>query len=132
MSAEDYDDVPGFADFAGGLGYSTSRQSQYKCRYCDAPISFKNRKPFNSDGSAHRCRAESNAKAPADKADLQAVLFATGAMSAIISGQIQAAGVDHIHHMNFYDVADAAWRVAAAMVSRERVYREELADGDQP
>lgn len=128
MSAEDYHDVPGFG---GGTDFNSPRQRQYTCNFCHEPINFRNRKPFNNDGSPHRCKARS----PADKGQLhqgeqpQATLFAMAAMNAIINAQIQVGGIDHIHAMNFYDIADASWRVAAAMVSKEKVYAEEYKYG---
>lgn len=46
----------------GGLDhfvrYGSKRASSYMCRYCDKPIGFLNRLPYNIDGSAHRCLAE--------------------------------------------------------------------------
>lgn len=32
-----------------------SRSMQIDCRHCRQPIFFTNRKPFNPDGTAHRC-----------------------------------------------------------------------------
>lgn len=103
----------------------------HSCNRCKADIKFSNRKPFNMDGTPHRCMAGSATREPPKATDnQQAVLFAMAAMNAIISGQIQAGGVDHVHRMNFHDVADAAWQAAAAMISAEKNYREDFG-GDQ-
>jgi|GEM_PF-2550984 len=128
MSAEDYEDVPGLG---AGFPFPPDRRNAapYKCRFCKSEISFKNRKPLNPDGTAHHCkayRAEKQAPAPAVPADPQPMLYALAAMNAIIGGQIQAGGVNFIHSMNFHDVADAAWQVAAAMVSAEKNHRDEF------
>lgn len=124
MSAEDYHDIPGF-----GVGYSGASPRQYTCNFCREPINFSNRKPLNKDGSPHRCK--SRASAEKEQAQPQASLFAMAAMNAIINAQIQAGGVDYIHTMNFYDIADAAWRVAAAMVSKEKAFADECKWGAQ-
>jgi len=124
MSAEDYHDVPGFG---GGASFYRPQPRQYTCNFCHEPINFSNRKPINKDGSPHRCKA----RVPGDKSQAaqseqpQATLFAMAAMNAIINAQIQAGGVDFIHAMNFYDIADASWRVAAAMVSKEKAFADE-------
>lgn len=122
MSAEDYHDVPGF-----GGGFGTYKAKAYTCNFCKAPINFNQRKAFNKDGTPHRCRTADGAlKAQEPQpADQQATLFAMAAMNAIINASIQSGGVDYIHSMNFYDVADASWRVAAAMVSKEQSFRDE-------
>lgn len=131
MAAEDYDDVPGIGS-GMGFGYHTSYTPRppknYTCHSCKAPIGFKDRKPINKDGTPHRCGQNRPAEPKPDTT--QATLFAMAAMNAIVSAQIQAGGVDHIHHMNFYDVADAAWRLAAAMTKREGEYRNEIGSFD--
>ena len=101
---------------------------RYACNRCEATIFFSNKKPFNDDGTAHRCTGRPPEPPPATQ-NQTAVLFAMGAMNAIITAQIQAGGVDYIHHMNFHDVADAAWQAAAAMVGAERNHRHEFATG---
>lgn len=121
MSAEDYDDVPGLC--SGSDRQPLLNPRFYKCNRCRHPITFKNKKPFNQDGTAHRCIAKSQSETDPPP---QAAMFAMAAMNAIINGQIQAGGVDFIHRMNFYDVADSAWQVAAAMVKREKDYRDEI------
>jgi len=129
VSAEDYDDVPGIGSGMGfGSSYSYHAPKKYTCHSCKAPINFKDRKPINKDGTPHRC-LQKRAAEPEPVAP-QAALFAMAAMNAIVSAQIQAGGVDHIHHMNFYDVADASWRLAAAMTKREREYRNEIGSFD--
>lgn len=127
MSAEDYHDVPGF----GGGAFRTFKPRDYACNHCSAPITFVNRRPMNIDGTPHRClgrnaKQQSPVPIPSALDNSAAVLFAMSAMNAIIQGQIQAGGIDHIHHMNFYDVADASWRMASAMVSAEKNYRDEF------
>lgn len=128
MSAEDYHDVPGFG---GGSGFNGAYQRQYTCNFCRQPINFSNRKPFNKDGSPHRCKsgAAANEKQSPQGGQPQATLFAMAAMNAIINAQIQVGGVDYIHAMNFYDIADASWRVAAAMVSKEKAFADECKFG---
>lgn len=128
MSAEDYDDVPGFG---GGFDFTRSQPRQYTCNFCRQPINFSNRKPFNKDGSPHRCKsgATANKNESPQTEQPQATLFAMAAMNAFINAQIQVGGIDFIHHMNFYDIADASWRVAAAMVSKEKVFAEECKYG---
>lgn len=128
MSAEDYDDVPGFGGgvwLGGGRAYTPR---SYKCNHCAKPIDFRQRKPFNQDGTPHRCLGRNTQ--PQDAAPLTkdgaVTLFAMGAMQAIIQGQIAASGVDFIHHMNFYDVADAAWRVAVTMMNKEKEFRDDI------
>lgn len=121
MSAEDYHDVPGFG---GSTWIPTRNSSAYSCNFCKSPIKFNQRKPFNLDGTPHRCK--SSAEPHKEAMPQQAMLFAMAAMNAIISGSIQSGGVDFIHHMNFYDVADAAWQASAAMVKREEDYRDEI------
>lgn len=133
MSAEDYDDVPGFG---GGVGFGGERAyspSQYKCNHCSNPITFKQRKPFNQDGTPHRClgRNAPNREQPPLTENGAVTLFAMGAMQAIVQGQIAAGGVDFIHHMNFYDVADAAWRLAVTMKNKEKEYRGDITE-DHP
>ena len=128
MSAEDYDDVPGFGSgigFGGGRAYSTG---QYKCNHCSVSITFRQRKPFNQDGTPHRCLGRNAPKRdqPPLTENGAVTLFAMGAMQAIIQGQIAAGGVDFIHHMNFYDVADAAWRLAVTMKNKEKEYRDDI------
>lgn len=130
MSSEDYDDVPGLGGmFTGnwntGPGAKPSTYQCYRCRY---PITFTNKKPFNEDGTPHRCIANSHKspKQPIPPAPHEATLYALAAMNAIINGQIQAGGVDFIHHMHFGDVADAAWRMAAEMARAERQHRDEF------
>ena len=129
MSAEDYDDVPGFG---AGLGpryvYPDQPPKGYTCNFCSQPIKFMQRKAFNKDGSPHRCKTGQRQKEQPPETPQQATLFAMAAMNAIINASIQAAGIDHLHRMNFYDVADASWRMAAAMVSKEQAYREEIGD----
>lgn len=98
--------------------------SGYVCFKCNQKIVFINRKAYNTDDTPHVCsgkQMESKQEVPQ-----QATVFALGAMNAILNAQIQVGGIDSIHHMNFYDIADAAWRVAAAMVSKENEYREEI------
>lgn len=125
MAAEDYDDVPGFGGGAW-LG-NTARSGKYECKFCRANIKFSQRKAFNLDGTPHRCNPGQRGSEAADSAETPpAALFAMAAMNAIISAQIQKGGIDHIHHMNFHDVADAAWQAAAAMVSAEKNYRDEF------
>jgi len=124
MSAEDYDDVPGFGSGSSGHKYASTPKS-FTCRFCGSAISFNNRKPFNVDGSPHRCMRREDSAPPS--VSQEATLYAMAAMNAIISGQIQSGGVDHIHRMNFHDVADAAWQVAVAMVKAEENHRHELA-----
>lgn len=130
MSAEDYDDVPGFG---GGLGFNSTHQRQHMCNFCRQPINFSNRKPFNKDGSPHRCKssATANKEQPPQYDKPQAAVFALAAMNAIINAQIQVGGIDHIHVMNFYDIADVSWRVAAAMVSKEKAFSEEYRFGSE-
>ncbi len=129
MSAEDYDDVPGFG---GGFEFSRAQQKQYTCNFCSQPIDFKHRKAHNKDGSLHKCRSavKSGEPQPPQPPPHQATLFALAAMNAIINAQIQAGGVDFIHTMNFYDIADASWRVAAAMISKEKAYADEYRRGE--
>lgn len=124
MSAEDYHDVPGFG---GGFAGSYKPRS-YSCNFCKAPISFSSRKPFNPDGTQHRCKSKGQEQQPDPKPseNPQVALYVMSAMNAIISGQIQKFGGDYIHHMNFNDVADASWRAAAAMVKAEENYRYEF------
>lgn len=118
MSAEEYHDVPGI----GGPTW-TSYQNSYQCKNCQGQIFFKAKKAFNKDGSPHLCLG----KKPENRlAPQEAVLYAMAAMNAIVNAQIQAGGVDFIHHMNFYDVADAAWRLASAMHSSEKNFRGEF------
>lgn len=122
MSAEDYHDVPGFG---GGYGGGTSyERKSYTCNFCKQPIKFSQRKAFNKDGTPHRCKSAQTAETKATPET--ATLFAMAAMNAIINASIQAAGVDYIHSMNFYDVADAAWKVSAAMIRKEEEYRDEF------
>jgi hypothetical protein len=121
VSAEDYHDVPGF----GGGGFSSFKPKAYTCNFCQQPIVFNQRKPFNKDGTPHRCRSGQQPQ-EAKETPQQATLFAMAAMNAIINASIQVGGVDFIHSMNFYDVADASWRAAAAMVSREKAYSDEF------
>lgn len=129
MAAEDYDDVPGF----GGSQWSSHavKPRAYKCNNCHQPITFSNRKPFNVDGTPHRCMGKNArpGKVEPEKAtdNHAATLFALSAMNAIINSQIQAFGGDHIHRMNFHDVADASWQAAVAMLRAERNYRDEIA-----
>lgn len=126
MAAEDYDDVPGIGSgmgFGYGTSYTPRPPKAYTCHSCKAPIDFKDRKPINKDGTPHRCGSKRQAE---PEQASQAALFAMAAMNAIVNAQIQAGGVDHIHHMNFYDVADAAWRLSAAMVKRECEFRHEM------
>lgn len=127
MSAEDYHDVPGFG---GGFDFARAQPRQYTCNFCRQPINFSNRKPVNKDGSPHRCRSGTTTKEK-QPAQPQATLFAMAAMNAIINAQIQVGGVDFIHTMNFYDIADASWRVAAAMVSKEKAFAEEYRFGSE-
>ncbi|HEX5362358.1 MAG TPA: hypothetical protein VFW49_14930 [Fluviicoccus sp.] len=115
MSAEDYHDVSWYLPGSRG----------YVCKFCQQPITFSNRKPYNKDGTPHRCKRTEKADATTESQP-QAALFAMAAMNAIINASIQAGGVDYIHHMNFYDVADAAWRMAAAMVNSEKNHRSEF------
>jgi hypothetical protein len=126
VSAEDYDDVPGFGSGFGG-GFSHAQPKQYTCNFCRQPINFKNRKAHNKDGSLHRCKSAAPSGVPKlpEHDKHQATLFAMAAINAIINASIQSAGVDYIHSMNFYDVADAAWRVSAAMVSKEKAFADE-------
>src|SRR5690606_27926811 len=99
MSAEDYDDVPGLGSGSSGHKYAPTPKP-FPCRFCGSTINFNNRKPFNVDGSPHRCmRREDSAPPPAGQ---EATLYAMAAMNAIINGQIQSGGVDHIHRMNFH------------------------------
>jgi hypothetical protein len=104
----------------------SAKPSLYSCNRCSASIYFAKRKPFNEDGTPHRCICKPQAQPPATS-NQTAVLFAMGAMNAIIGAQIKVGGIDHIHHMNFYDVADASWQMAAAMVKAEANYRDEFA-----
>lgn len=123
MSAEDYDDVPGF----GGGFASSFKPRPYTCNFCKKPISFSNRKPFNSDGSPHKCKGKQDNEPEAKATDnTAATLFAMSAMNAIITAQIQKFGGDYVHHMNFHDVADASWQAASAMVNAEKNYRHEF------
>lgn len=95
----------------------------YRCKSCNGGIKFSGGKAFNHvDGTPHRCYKKKEAPpVPQD-----GTLFALGAMNAIVNAQIQAGGVDFIHRMNFYDVADSAWRLAAAMHKKEKEFREDF------
>lgn len=130
MSAEDYDDIPGLDRFMAGFQRSNSKADGYQCKFCRSEITFKQRKPFNPDGTPHRCKSGGVQGSSMEEKETppQAVLFAMSAMNAIVNASIQAGGVDYIHHMNFYDVADASWRLAAAMVSSEKQFRREFGD----
>lgn len=125
MAAEDYHDVPGF----GGGTYigpqSRFSREPYKCKFCQETIKFQNRKALNPNGTPHRCRADGKGS-EYDSVAHQANLFALGAMNAIMSAQIKVGGVDFIHHMNFQDIADASWQAAAAMISAEKNFRNEI------
>ena len=127
MAAEDYDDVPGFG---GGTWTPSYKPKAYTCNFCREPITFNQRKALNKDGTPHRCKTTGRAH-PSAEANTQATLYAMAAMNAIISGSIHSGGVDHIHRMNFYDVADAAWQCAAAMVKSERNYRDDITQGER-
>jgi len=128
MAAEDYDDVPGLGDGSGRPWAFQKKPSTYECRFCGKPITFVQRKAYEPGGGLHRCQRDAKAGQHShdSKPPEQATLFAMAAMNAIINGQIQAGGVDFIHSMNFHDVADAAWRIAAAMVHGEKNYQDGL------
>lgn len=128
MSAEDYDDVPNFG--GEGFNYSPQPKRQYACNFCKQPITFNQRKAYNKDGTPHRCQRGKPAEEQPQEPQTQATLFAMAAMNAIINASIQSAGVDYIHSMNFYDVADASWRVASAMVAKEKAYSDEFRKGE--
>jgi len=102
-----------------------NREKQYKCYHCNALIVFKSKVAHNADGTRHLCKSKKSNESPAPPPQ-QATLFAMAAMNAIIGAQIQAGGVDEIHRMNFYDIADASWRVARAMVEKEKVFSDEF------
>lgn len=98
----------------------------YTCNRCQKPIIFNgDRIPRNPDGTKHKCGGSSKPQ-PAQPAPQEATLYALAAMNAIINGQIQAGGIDFIHHMHFGDVADAAWRMAAEMARAEIQHRDEF------
>lgn len=100
----------------------------YQCTFCQQPIRFKDRIPYNQDGSRHTCKRDGAAPGKAEPAEVpqEAKLYAMAAMNAIISASIQSGGVDFVHKLYFPDVADAAWRAAAAMVEAEKNYRDEF------
>lgn len=123
MAAEDYHPDIGFGSGVGGGSY---RPKLYTCNFCKEQITFSNRKPYNTNGTPHRCKGNGKATEKEPEIPQQATLYAMAAMGAIISAQIQKGGIDHIHHMNFYDVADAAWQAASAMVKGEKNYRHEF------
>lgn len=51
---DEYNDLPREGDFTG-LMRSLNVVQAYECKFCNAPIHFKDRVPYEANGNEHRC-----------------------------------------------------------------------------